>query len=146
MVLYYLLLTLCLSLWYSSIIYWPTVYHFFTILPSTSPLPIPMVFFYLMATCLYLFYSTIFHKFPACIYGTILSSTAPLSKQKVLYYLPIPMVLYHILLATAYTNGFLLSSTGSLHIPMLFFYLLLDPCLYLWYAFTFYWIPSLSLG
>ena len=142
MVLYYLLLTLCLSLWYSSIIYWPTVYHFFTILPSTSPLPIPMVFYYLMAT----FFTLLCSTYSLPVYMVLYYLLLPLIKQKVLYYLPIPMVLYHILLATAYTNGFLLSSTGSLHIPMLFFYLLLDPCLYLWYAFTFYWIPSLSLG
>ena len=113
MVFYYLLLAPCLSLWYYTIFYWPTAYHYGTLLQSSGPLPtllsstgyclylryssifycslpILMVLFYLLLpSCLYLRYSTIFYWVHAYTHGTLLPST---------WSLPIPMVLYYFLL------------------------------------------------
>ena len=116
MILYRLLLTLCLSL-------------------STGSLPLPMVLYYvLLGSCLYLWHSTTFYWPITYTYGPLLPSTDPL---------PIPMVLYYLLLATAYTNGTLLSSTAP---GLSKCYLLLYPCLYLWYSTTFYWLPDYPYG
>ena len=69
----YFLLTHCLYLWYSTTFYWLPAYPHGSLLPSTGPLPIPMVLFYLLLThCLYL------------------SPTGSLR---------IPMILYYLLLA-----------------------------------------------
>ena len=60
LILYCLLLTHCLSYWYSTTFHWPTSYTYVTLLRSTGSLPIPLVLFYLLLTyCLYLRYSTI---------------------------------------------------------------------------------------
>ena len=100
-------------------------------------MPISMVLYYfLLPNCLYLWYFTTFFWVPVYPYGTLLSFTGSL---------PIPMVLYHLLLVTAYTNG-TLSSTGSLPITMLFYYHLPDTCLYLLYPTTFYWLPDYPFG
>ena len=99
-------------------------YIYGTLLSSSAQLPILIVLYYLLlAPCLSPWYSSIFYCLPAYPYGT-----------------------YHLLLATVYTNVTLLSSTGSLLIPMLFYYFLLDPCLYLWYSTTFHWLPDYPLG
>ena len=154
MKLYYLLLAPCLSLWYSIIFYWPTAYHYGTLLLSSCPLPtllsstgsmpITMVLYYLhLAHFLCLCYSTIFYWTTAYTSVTLLSSTGSL---------PIPLVLYYLLLAhclsiryssifywiPTYTYGILLSSNGSLPIPTVLFYLLQAHCLSLWYYPTFF--------
>ena len=151
---YYLLLDPYLYLWYSSIFYWLPVYTYGTLLPSTAFLPIPMVLYYLLlahclslcysttstgslpipmvfyylllAPCLSLWYYTIFYWPSAYHYGTLLHSSCPL--------------------ATAYTNDTLLSTTGSLPIPMEPFYLLLPSCLYLWYSLIFNWLHAYNYG
>ena len=77
-----------------TIFYWPTAYHFGTLLqvPSTGPLPIPMVFYYfLQDPCVPLLYSTIIYWLPAYPYDTLLSFTGSLS---------LPMVHYYLLLAS----------------------------------------------
>ena len=77
MILYYLLLSYCLYLWYStSSLPMGPVHLLGTLLSSSGPMPI-------------LWYSTVFYWLPAYTYGTLLSSTGSL---------PIPMVLYHLLL------------------------------------------------
>ena len=149
MVIYYLLLAPCLYLWYSTIFfwlpaypygtlpttfYWPPDYPHCTQLSSTGPLPVSMVLYYLLlAPCLSLWYSTIspflsmwysiFYCPSANTYVTLLSSKCScLSlRYSTIFYGPI-----------AYTNGTLLSSTGPLLIPMILYFLLLAPCLYLW--------------
>ena len=109
MILYYLLLAHCLSLWYSTTFYWPPAYPYGTLLPSTGFLPFTMVLYYhLLTYCIYLWYSTTFYWPIAYTHGTLLSSTGHCIYQRTL-----------------------LSSTGSRPIHMLFYYLLLDPSLYL---------------
>ena len=46
----------------------------------------------------------------------------------------------------AYTYGTLIPSTGSLPIPMVLYYLLLAPCLSLWNSTTFYWPTAYTYG
>ena len=108
MVLYYLLLAPCLSLWNYSTFYWPTDYPYCTQLSSTGPLPITMVLYYLLlAPCLSLWYSTIFYWLPSYPWGILSSSVS----------LPIPMLLYYLPNDHAYPYGSLLSSTGPMPIP-----------------------------
>ena len=108
MVLIYLLLAHCLSLWYYTIFYWLPAYSYGELLSSTGLLPIPMVLYYLLLTyCPYLRYSTIIYWHPVYPCRTLLPSTSP----------------------TAYTFGPLLSSTGSLPIPIVVYYLQLAHCL-----------------
>ena len=45
---YYLLIAPCLSLWYSTVIYWLYAYTYDTLLPSTGPLSIHMVPYHLL--------------------------------------------------------------------------------------------------
>ena len=79
---------------------------------------------------LYLWYSITFYWPPADLYGTLLTPAGSLH---------ITLVLYHRLLATAFTNETLLSSTGSLPFTMVLYYLLPAHCLSLWYSTTFFW-------
>ena len=131
MILYYLPLAPFLYLWYSITVYSLPAYTYVTLLSSTCSLPISMVLYnLLLPQGLFLSYFTTFNWLTAYPYGTLLSSTA------------YPYGTYHLLLYTVYTNVTLLSSTGSLLIPILFYYLLLDLCLYLWYSTTFYWLPD----
>ena len=176
MVLYYLLLAPCLSLWNSSyyillapwlstlhttIFYRPTACIYGTLLSSTGSLLIPMVLYYLslpihvvlyllLSLCLYLCYSTIFQVL-----------------------MPIPLVLNYLLRAhclhkwystvfywpPAYTYDTLLSSTGSMPIPMVIYCLLMAPAYPLgtllsssgpmpisWYSTVFYWLPAYTYG
>ena len=127
-----------LYLWYATTFYRLPAYPYGTLLSSTGSLPLPLIIYYILlvhclslwdstaisgsAPCIYLCYSSTFYWPTSYTYGTLLPSTDPL---------PIPMVLYYLLLATTYTNGTRLSSIGSRPIHMLFYYLLLDPCLYL---------------
>ena len=123
MVLFYLLLTHCLYLGYSTTIYWLPAYPCRTLLPSTSPLPIPLVLYYIL----------IFYWLPAYPYISLLPYTGPL---------PMPMLLYYLLLPTTCTYGTQLFCTDSLRIPMVLYYILLAPSLFLWYSTTFYWHPA----
>ena len=160
MILYYLLLAPCLSLWYFTIFYRPTAFHYGTHLPSTGPLLIFMVLYYLLlAPCLFLWYTTFFYWLTTYPYGTLLSSTDLLPISTVLYYhllTPCLSLSYFTTFycPTTYTFGTLLSSTGSLPIPivvyclqwptayaMLLFYLLVIHCLYLWHSTIFYRLP-----
>ena len=77
MLLYYILLTHCVYLWYSTIFYWLPAYSYGILLPSTGSLPIPMLLFHF-------YWPTVYH------YSTLLTSTSSM---------PIPIVLYYILLA-----------------------------------------------
>ena len=119
MVLYYLLLAPCLSLWYSSIFYCPTAYTYGILLSSTGSLPIPKILYYILLTpCLSLWYSTTMYWPTAYTYGTLLSPVCPL---------PIPMILSYLLLASCLSPCY---STTPLH------------CLYLWYSSIFY-LPTI---
>ena len=137
MVLYYLLLAPCLSLWNSSTFYLPTDYPYCTQLSSTGPLHVSLVLYYLLlAPCLSRWYSTIFYWLPSYPCGT-LTSTVPL---------PIPMLLYYLPIAHTYPFGTLLSSTGAMPIPIVLKCLLLVPCLYLWYSTVFYCPTAYTYG
>ena len=107
------------------------VYPLSTLLSSTGPMHI-------------LWYSTIFYWLPSYHCGTVLSSTVPLPIPKVLNCLPkapaYPLVLYCLPLSQCLYYGTLLSSTGSLLIPIVLCYLLLVSCLSLWYSTIFYCI------
>ena len=149
MVLYYLLLLLCLLyylllapslyLWYSTTFFWPTAY-------STTfywhPAYTYATLLFLLAHCLYLWffttvywpagytmyrlylwYSITFYWPPADLYGTLLTPAGSLHST---------LVLFHRLLATAFTNETLLS--------------LLAPCLSLWYSIIFYWPTAYHYG
>ena len=121
----HILLAHCISLWYSTILYWLHAYPNDNLLYSIGSLPIPMILYYLLqahylcstgslsipmilyylllAHCLYPWYSTIFYW----------SLHIP-KNSTIFYWLP------------AYPYVILLSSTGSLPIPMILYYLLLD--------------------
>ena len=146
LVLYYLLLAPCLSLWYSITFYLAPAYTYGILLPSIDPLPIPMILHYLaldhclflwysttfylallvpmvlyyilLAPCLFLWYSTIFYWLTPNTYCILLSSTGPL---------PMPIVIHYLHLALPFVPP----------IPMILYYLLLAPCLSLWYSPTF---------
>ena len=153
MVLYYLLLSQCLylcystifqcllpAIWYSTNFYLSYAYTFGTLLSSAGSLLIPMVLYcLLLSRCLYLWYSTDF-QWP----------------------LPIPLVVFYLLLAQCLYYCALLSSTGCLLKPFVLYFLLMVPCLslclcnlyhlllpsflYLWYSTTFYWLPAYTFG
>ena len=144
MVLFYLLLTPCLPLWYFTTFYWLPAYTFGTLLSSTVPLRIPMVLYYLllahclsrvftipivpyyllMAPCLSLWFSFI-HLLTHCLYLWYFFT---------FYWLP------------ANPYGTILPSIGSLPIPMVLYYLLLAPCLYRWYSTIFYCPTTNTFG
>ena len=85
-----LLLTHWLSLWYTTLSYWPTGYQFGILLSSTDPLDISMVhYLLLLAHWISLLYTSIFYwptgylfgTIPSPIgnhYGTLLPSSGPL--------------------------------------------------------------------
>ena len=142
MVLYYLLLASCLYLWYSSIFFWLTAYPYGTALHFTGTLSILMVLYYLLLDpCQELWYSTALYCIPVYPYCSLLSSTGSLPIHMILFYLLLAPCLYlwYLLLAsclylwystifywrTACTFGTLLSSTGSMPIPMFLYFLLL---------------------
>ena len=118
MVLYYLILAPSLNLWYSPTFYWLSAYTYITLLPSTGLL-------LLLAPCLSLWYSSILYWLHAYKKGTLLSSTSPLPFTMCCTQLP---------------------STGPLLIPMVPYYLLVAPCLYLWYTTFFYWLTVYPYG
>ena len=60
--------------------------------------------------------------------------------------MPISMVLYYLLLASFLYLNTLLSATGLVPIPMALHYILLAHCLYLSYSTTFYRIPAYPYG
>ena len=153
MVLYYLLLAHCLSLWYST--------------TSTGSLPIPMAFYYLLlAPCLSLWHYT--NVLLAHCLSLWYSPTYfwPTAYSTIHYWLqPILMILFYLLLIPARTFGSPLPSTAFLPIIIvlsyllpahcLLYYPLLDtaytydthlstsfPCQYLWYSSTFYCLPA----
>ena len=102
--LYYLLLDPCLYLCYSTIFYWIPAVTYDTLLPSSGSLNILMVIYYLLlANCLSLWYSITFYW--------------PTSYSTIVYWLH------------AYPYLTRLSSSGSLPIPMVLYHLLLDHCL-----------------
>ena len=165
MVIYYFLRPLFLCLWYSTTFYWLPVYTYGTLLPSTGYLPIPLVLYYLLlAPCLSLWNSSIFYWPTDYPYCTKLSSTNPLPVSMVLYYLllaPCLSLWYSIIFycPTAYTYvtllssnvscqpfGTLLTSTCHMPIPLVLYYLLLVPCLYLWYSTVFYCPAAYTYG
>ena len=131
MILYYLLLAHCLSLWYLTTFYWLPDYTYGTLLPSTSSLPIPLVLYHLLAHCLNLWYSTNFYWPTTFIYGLLLPSTG--------------LSLWYFYWVPTFTYATLLPSLGPLHIPIVLHYLLLTHCLYLWYSSIFYWPLSIPM-
>ena len=143
----YLLLALWLSLWYTTIFYWPTgtpyvrllsspgpVAQSYGTLPfSTGPLAVSVVHYYiLLAHWLSLWYTLIFLWPTGPSYCTQLSSTSPLPPHVsvVHYYLLLThwLSLWYItifFLPTGYLYGTLLPSTGPLAISMVHYYHLL---------------------
>ena len=93
----------------------------------------------MLAPCLYLWLSHIFYWLPAYHYGTLLPSPGPL---------PIPMVLYHLLLPPVLNLWY--SSTCTYYLLPAYTYgtflPLLAPCLYLWYSSIFFWLPAYPYG
>ena len=121
MIVYYLLLPHCLSLWYSTTFYWLPAYIYGTLLPSTGPLHIPMVIYYhLLTHCLYLWYSTIFYwplPIPMELYYLLLAPGISICYSTIFYWIP------------AFIYDTILLSTGSLTILMVLYYFLLAYCL-----------------
>ena len=106
-----------LSLWYTILPYWTSVYPYGTLLSSIDPLDISMVHSYLLlAHWLSIWYTTIFYWPTGYLYGTL----PPLFSHWRLY-------------------GTLLSSTDPLAIPMVHNPPLLAHWLSLWYTTIFYW-------
>ena len=138
---YYLLLAHWLSLWYTTIFYWPTGPPYVTLqsspgpvalsygtLPvSTGPLAVSVVHSYLLLVHWpFLLYTTIFYwrTGPTCLCGTLLSSTGPLA---------LPMVHHHLLLA----------QWPSLGDATIFSW---PSCQVLWYTTFFYWPTGCLCG
>ena len=136
MALHYILLVHCLYLWYSTIFFWSPAYTYGTLLSTTRNLLIPMVLYYLpLIHCLYLRYSTICYWSPALVLFYIpLDTCLYLWYSSILYWLP------------DYPYNTLLSSSGSLTIPLVLYYRLLASCLYLWYYIIFYWLSVYTYG
>ena len=138
----YILLAQCLYLWYSYTFYWLPVYPYGTLLSSTGSLPITVVLYYLLLShCLNLWYSIIFRwplSIPLVPYYLLLAKCLYLWYSTVFFWLP--AYSYCTLPSSIWLpDGTLLPSTYSLPIPMLIYYLLLAPCLSLWYPTSFYW-------
>ena len=145
---FFYLFALYLFLWYFTSFYLPTAYINGTLLYSSCPLPITiLLFFILLAQCLYLWYSTIYlHSAYLLLFFILLFHCLYIWYSIVFYWLP------------AYPYDSLLPSTGSLSIPIVPYYLLLPPCLslwffynhllthclYLWYYSTFIWFLQIS--
>ena len=129
-----------LHLWYTSITYWPTGFTYGTQLSPTGSLAIPLVLYYhLLCHWLYFWYFTITSWPNGYAYSILLSHPGSIAILMILYhyhlahwlYLWYSTINYYHLLATGFTNGALLSSTGP---PG---YTLLSPtCQYaiLWYS------------
>ena len=128
MVLYYLLLAPCISIWNSTNFYWSTAYTYGILLSSNGPCISPWYSTIVYWPMPLLWYSTIFYWLPSYPCGTLLSSTVQLPK---------PMIFYCLPMAPANPLCSLLSSTGSLPIHVVLYYLLLSHCLYLWYSTVF---------
>ena len=140
-----LLLALWLSLWYTTIFYWPTGPPYVRLLSSpdhvaqsygklpfsTGPLAVSVVHYYLLlAYCLSLWYTLIFLCPTGLSYCTQLSSTVLLPPH-------VSVVHYYLLLVhwlslwyttifywpTGYPNGTLPSPISLLAIPMIYYYL-----------------------
>ena len=134
-VLYYLLLGHCLSVCY----YLVPSYTFGTLLHSTVPMHPSMVLYYLLlAHCLspMVQYYLLLVNYLS-LYGTLLPSTCSL-----LIHL-LSTIFYWL---TAYTYDSLLTYPGSMTIPLILSYLIMAPCLYLYYSITFYWPTASTYG
>ena len=157
----HLLLVLWLSLWYTTIFYWPTgppyvrllsspgpvAQSYGTLLFSTAPLAVSVVRYYLLlAHWLSLWYTLIFLWPTGPSFCTQLSSTGPLPPHVsvVHYYLLLAhwLSLWYItifFLPTGYLYDTLLPSTGPLSISMVLYHLLLAHWLSLLCTTIFYW-------
>ena len=130
MVLYYLLLSHCLSLLHSTFFYCLSAYT-------------DGIYYLLLAHCLYIWYSTTLYLIPIYTYGTLLSSTdslhIPLTLLSSTGSLTTPLVFFYLLLAHClslwYSPTFFWPTAYStilywlLPIHMILFYLLLAPCI-----------------
>ena len=91
---YCLLMANWVSLWYTTIFYWPTGYLYGAQTSSTGPLALPRVLYnLLLAHWLPLWYTTIFYCPTGYLYGTLASPTDPLDIPMVYY----PLQLAHLL-------------------------------------------------
>ena len=150
MVHYYLILAQWLSLWYTTLSYWPTRYLYCTLLSSTCPLDISLVQYPLLLAIImvhsYLllahwksqWYTPLFNRHTG-YFITLLSSTGPLYISMVHSPPLLTQWLYlwyttHSYWPTGYPYGTLLSSTGPLDIYMVHYYLLLADWLSLRYT------------
>ena len=145
----HLLLTHWLSLWYTTVFYWPNGHLCGTHPSSIGPLALPVVHYHLLVThwpslcdatifswpsCPVLWYTT-FSTGPlavsvvhyclylpiGCLYGTLLSSTGPLA---------LPIV-----------HNYLLLTHLPPHVSVVHYYLLLAHWLFLWYI-TIFFLPT----
>ena len=138
MVHYPFLLVHWLSLWYTTIFYWPTGYPNGTLPSLISPLAIHMKHYYLLlahwiskwyttsisvvhyylllAHWISQWYTTLFYWPAVYLYGTLLTSTGPLD---------ISMVYYLIMLAHWLSLWYPLKTNWSNGNPMVHYYLLL---------------------
>ena len=141
------LLTHWLSLWYTTVFYWPNGPLCGTHPSSISPLALPVVHYHLLLAhwpslceatifswpnCPVLWYTTFFYCSTGCLCGTLLSPTCPLAVSMVHSYLPLahwPFILYTTIFywptAPTCLCGTLLSHTGPLAISMVHYNLLL---------------------
>ena len=85
LVLYYRLLASCLSLWYSTIFYWPNAYTYGILLSSAGSLLIPMVLYVFYYPTAYTYGLLLSSNGPAYPLGTLLSSSGPLPVDLCLY-------------------------------------------------------------
>ena len=151
-----LLLAYLLSLWYTTLSYWPTGYPYGTLLSSTGPMAISMVHYpLLLAHWISLLYTAIFY-WPAGYlfgtipspngnhYGTLLPSSGPLEISMV--HSPLQSthwlsLVYTLIFywPTGYHYGTLPSPIDPMAISMVYYPLLLAHWLSLWYTTIFYW-------
>ena len=134
------LLTNWLSLWYTTVFYWPNGPLCGTHPSSIGPLALPVVHYHLLLahwpslceatifswpSCPVFWYTTFFYWPTGCLCGTLLSPTCPLAVSMVHSNLPLahwPFILYttifYRLNAPTCLCGTLLSPTGPLAISM----------------------------
>ena len=118
MVHYYLLLSHWLSIWYTTIFYWPTGFIYDTLLYILTH------YYLLLANWPTPCYSTIFYWPFGSFYGTLPSSPGPVAPSNV-------------------TLPF---ATGPLAISMVLYNFLLSHWLSLWHTTIFYWLTGYFLG
>ena len=146
------LLTHWLSLWYTTVFYWPNDPLCGTHSSSICPMALPVIHYHLLQvhwlslceatifswpSCPVLWYTTFFYWPAGCLLGTLLSPTCPLA---------VSMVTLIFLWPTGPSYCTQLSSTGPLppHVSVVHNYLLLAHWLSPWYI-TIFFLPTVYL-